>query len=130
MTQRDAGLLLQVREYINNNLHREIPVSSICKGFHINKTKLQECFREYFGVSIHACLLHDRMERAKVLLRETEEPVKYIAMQCGYKKVRSFNKAFKNKCKVSPDPWRKNYRTVKSNTNAVESHTCRFGKGC
>lgn len=124
MTQRDAGLLLQVREYINNNLHREMPVSLICRGFNINKTKLQERFRERFGISIHACLLLDRMERAKVLLTETEDSVKYIAMQCGYKKVRSFNKAFKNKWKVSPDPYRKNFRPVKSNTNAAESHTC------
>jgi AraC-like DNA-binding protein len=124
MTQRDAGLLMQVREYINANLHREIPVSSICKGFNINKTKLQECFREYYGVSIHACLLQQRMERAKVLLMETEDPVKYVALQCGYKKVRSFNKAFKNKWKISPDPYRKNCRPVKSNTNAVKSYTC------
>jgi AraC-like DNA-binding protein len=123
MTQRDAGLLVQVREFINTNLHREIPVSSLCKGFHINKTKLQESFRIYYGTSVHAWLLQERMEKGRALLEETEYPVKYIALLCGYKKVRSFNKAFKNKWKVSPDPYRKYVQAVESNTNTVKSYT-------
>jgi len=123
MHQKDIGLLLQIREHIGGNLHREMPVTFICKHFSINKTKLQEQFRECFGTSLHAFILQQRMEKAAILLRETDEPVKSIAGQCGYRKVRSFNKAFKGRMGLSPDQYRKNKRPVKSNTNAAESHT-------
>jgi AraC-like DNA-binding protein len=123
MNQKDIGLLLQIREFIDGNFHREMPVAFICRHFSINKTKLQELFRENFGTSLHAYMLQQRMEKAAILLRETDEPVKSIAGQCGYKKVRSFNKAFKGRMGLSPDQYRKNKQAAKSNTNAAESHT-------
>lgn len=123
MNQKDIGLLQQIREFIDGNFQREMPVAFICRHFSINKTKLQELFRERFGSSLHAYILQQRMEKAAVLLRETDEPVKSIAVQCGYKKVRSFNKAFKGRTGLSPDQYRKNKLAAKSNTNAAESHT-------
>jgi two-component system response regulator YesN len=110
MTKQEAGLLVQVRQYIHTNLHRPIPVASICREFHTNKTKLQGHFREGLGLSLHAFLLRERMEKAGALLQETDAPVKYIAAQCGYRKVRSFNKAFKNHWQLSPDRYRKGTR--------------------
>ncbi|HWK03182.1 MAG TPA: AraC family transcriptional regulator [Puia sp.] len=130
MNQKDIGLLHQIREFILDNLHRPIPVTLICKHFAINKTKLQEQFRECFGTSLHAFILQRRLDKSVILLRETDEPVKYIAGICGYKKVRSFNKAFKGRWHLSPDQFRKNKWTVsqgagaaKSNTNAAKSYT-------
>ena len=124
MNQKDIGLLLQIREYISGNLNRDMPVRFICRHFSINKTKLQEQFRECFGTSLHAFILERRMEKAVILLRNTDEPVKSIAVQCGYKKVRSFNKSFKGRMGLSPDQYRKKkQRATKSNTNAAESHT-------
>jgi AraC-like DNA-binding protein len=123
MHQRDARLLRQVRDYITKNLHRPLSVATICREFNTNKTTLQERFREYLGSSLHAYILEQRMERARVLLIETDDPVKYVAGQCGYQKVHSFNKAFRNKYLRSPGGYRKNFLAVKSDINAVESHT-------
>lgn len=124
MNQKDMGMLLQIREHIVGNLHREMPVTLICKYFFVNKTKLQQQFRTYYGASLHAFILERRMEKGAVLLQETEDPVKLIAGQCGYKKVRSFNKAFKGHWQLSPDQYRKNKWAVKSNTDAAKSYTC------
>jgi len=123
MNQKDIGLLCQISNFIKDNLHRPIPVPLICKHFAINKTKLQQQFRACFGTSIHAFILQRRLDKAVILLRETDEPVKYIAGLCGYRKVRSFNKAFKVRWRLSPDQFRKNKWTAKSNTNAAESYT-------
>jgi len=123
MHQRDALLLQRIREHITNNLHRPLSIAAICRQFNTNKTTLQERFREYLGSSLHAYVLEGRMERARVLLMETDAPVKYIAGQCGYQKVHSFNKAFRNKYLRSPGVYRKNFLAVKSDPNAAESHT-------
>jgi AraC-like DNA-binding protein len=106
MRRKDAHLLMQVRAYIDSNLHRNLPVAVLCREFNTNKTSLQECFREYSGFSLHAFLLHSRMEKGAVLLRQTDDPVKWIAMQCGYRKVHSFNKAFKTYWHFSPGAYR------------------------
>jgi AraC-like DNA-binding protein len=107
MRRKDASLLLQVRAYIDSNLHRNLPVAALCREFNTNKTSLQERFRAYSGLSLHAFLLQSRMEKAEFLLRQTDDPVKYIAMQCGYRKVHSFNKAFKAYWRLSPGAYRK-----------------------
>jgi AraC-like DNA-binding protein len=107
MRLKDAVLPLQVRAYIDSNLHRSLPIATLCKEFNTNKTSLQERFRAYSGLSLHAFLLQSRMEKAEFLLRETDDPVKYIAMQCGYRKVHSFNKAFKAYWRLSPGAYRK-----------------------
>jgi AraC-like DNA-binding protein len=141
MNQQEARLLLQVRDYNNANLHRPIPVAVLCRKFHISKTKLQAHFRESIGCSLHAFMVQQRMWQATRWLRETNEPVKRIAWECGYRNVRSFNKTFKNHWQLSPDRYRKKYQTAtaepavptipsKSNTLPSESDTHRLGKGC
>ena len=107
MRLKDANLQQQVRAYIDNNLHRNLSIATLCREFSTNKTSLQEHFRAYSGLSLHAFLLQSRMEKAEFLLRETDDPVKYIAMQCGYRKVHSFNKAFKAYWRLSPGAYRK-----------------------
>src|ERR1700748_100171 len=105
MNQDDIALPGRVHDYIVNNLHRSMPIAVICRQFNTNKNKLQESFREHLGVSLHAFMLQGRMEKGAHLLRKTDETVKFIARECGYKKVRSFNKAFKNQFGLSPDQY-------------------------
>jgi AraC-like DNA-binding protein len=130
MHRKDAGLLLQVRAYIDSNLHCNLPISKLCREFNTNKTSLQERFRAYAGISLHAFLQQSRMEKAEALLRETDDPVKFVAMQCGYRKVHSFNKAFKAHAQLSPGAYRRSSLSfsemmgaVESNINPVKSHT-------
>ena len=147
MKQQVAALLSQVCDYINTNLRRPIPVATICRDFHISKTRLQEYFHEFLGCSIHAFILRQRMQKAARWLRETDEPVKRVAWECGYRNVRSFNKTFKTQWQLSPDAYRKKAKTeranpsqpnpippvppgAESNTLPAESDTRRLGKGC
>ncbi|HVU53658.1 MAG TPA: AraC family transcriptional regulator [Puia sp.] len=121
MHLKDASLLLQVRAYIDSNLHRNLPISQLCREFNTNKTSLQERFRAYCGTSLHAFLLQCRMEKALVLLRETDDPVKFVAMQCGYRRVHSFNKAFKAYAQSSPGAYRRRHLLFSAGLRAVES---------
>ena len=121
MHLKDASLLLQVRAYIDSNLHCNLPISKLCREFNTNKTSLQERFRAYCGVSLHAFLQQSRMEKAVVLLRETDEPVKFVARQCGYRRVHSFNKAFKAYAQLPPGAYRRTHFPEDMDMDAVES---------
>jgi len=121
MHLKDASLLLQVRAYIDSNLHCNLPISKLCREFNTNKTSLQERFRAYCGVSLHAFLQQSRMEKAVVLLRETDEPVKFVARQGGYRRVHSFNKAFKAYAQLPPGAYRRTHFPEDMDMDAVES---------
>jgi two-component system response regulator YesN len=52
-----------------------------------------------------------RIERAKELLADTDEPVKAIAYKVGYN-IKSLEKQFKKLTGMSPLEWRKNYSSA------------------
>ncbi|MDO6430717.1 AraC family transcriptional regulator [Flavitalea sp. BT771] len=104
--RRDIATLLEVRQFIQENFSKDIPISAICREFGLNRTKLQEGFHQMYSTSVHALISNMRMEKARSMLRETEEPVKVIGMECGYKTLSSFTRVFTRLHKVSPTRYR------------------------
>jgi AraC-like DNA-binding protein len=113
---------MQVKEYIRSNLHLPLSIPVICREFGINKTSLQERFKDYIGLSLHAYLIRGRMEKARLLLLETDDPVKIIAIECGYRRIHSFIKAFRITYHCSPGRYRRERLMIKSDIKAGESN--------
>lgn len=91
MTRRDAQLIREVREYIDQNLYDDHSIQALCRKFIINREKLQFGFHELVKSTVHAYIIHQRLELAAKRLIETDESIKAIAIESGYKKQRSFN---------------------------------------
>ena len=104
--RRDIATLQDIRQFIENNYTRDIPVASICKEFGFNRTKLQEGFNQLYDITVHAFISQMRMDKARALLRETDEPIKFIAIECGYKKLSSFTRVFTRWHRMSPTRYR------------------------
>src|SRR5882757_9595112 len=104
--RRDVAIIHEIRHYIEDNFSKEIPIASICKEFGINRTKLQEGFNQQFGSSVHALISQLRMEKARTMLRETAESIKFIGLECGYKTLSSFTRVFTRLHKMSPTQYR------------------------
>ena len=109
MNQKNEELLAQVRDYILSNLqnkNKELSIAAVCIKFGIGRTVLQSLFNSYYAMPLHAFILQSRMEKARDLLKTTEDPIKSVASQCGYKNIHSFNKTFKATWFVSPGQYR------------------------
>ncbi len=104
--RKDIAILEETRQFIEKNFTRYIPVELLCKEFGLNRTKLQEGFNQLFGVSVHAYISQVRMSKARSLLTDTDESVKAIAIECGYKSVSSFIRTFTRLHEVSPMQYR------------------------
>jgi AraC-like DNA-binding protein len=104
--RRDIAALQEIRQYIEDNFTKDIPVAFICKEFGINRTKLQDGFNQMFDVSVHVLISQLRMGKARVMLRDTDESVKLIGMECGYKTLSSFSRVFKDMHGISPTQYR------------------------
>jgi AraC-like DNA-binding protein len=91
MKRRDAQLIGEIRQYIDENLYDNHSIQTLCRQFTINREKLQLGFNELVKSTVHAYIIRERLERAAKRLIETEESIKAIAIESGYKKQRSFN---------------------------------------
>jgi AraC-like DNA-binding protein len=107
MKRRDAELIEQIREYLDDHLHDSHSIQDLCKRFAINREKLQAGFHELVQSTVHSYIIRQRIERAAKRLLTTDDSIKAIALDSGYKKQRSFNKTFKSIFKLTPASYRR-----------------------
>lgn len=63
-------------------------------------------FRQVVGMTPHQFILHTRLHRAAVRLRESNAPVSAIAFDAGFNDLSSFNHRFRRVIGASPSAWR------------------------
>lgn len=107
MKNKDVQLIQKIRDYLDENLYEGHSIQSICRKFNINREKLQAGFHALVQCTVHAYIVRQRIERAAQCLLETDDSIKMIALDSGYKKQRSFNKTFKAVYNVTPASYRK-----------------------
>jgi len=107
MKRKDVQLILQIRDYIEEHLYESHSIDGLCRKFNINREKLQVGFREQVATTVHAYIIKLRMQRAAQRLIDSDDSIKVIALDSGYKKQRSFNKTFKTIFQLTPAAYRK-----------------------
>ena len=107
MKRKDVQLIQKIRDYLDENLYQEHSIQNICRKFTINREKLQAGFHELVDSTVHAYIIRQRVDRAAQRLLETEDSIKAIALDSGYKKQRSFNKTFKAIYNLTPASFRR-----------------------
>jgi len=107
MKRKDVLLIQEIKEYLDENLHKEHTIQELCKQFTINREKLQAGFHELVQSTVHAYIVCQRIERATRRLLDTDDSIKAIALDSGYKKQRSFNKTFKTIYNLTPATYRR-----------------------
>lgn len=110
MKRKDAQLIADIKEYLDDNLYQDHPIAELCRRFTINREKLQAGFQELTQTTVHSYIIHQRIQQAALRLVETEDSIKAIAMDSGYKKQRSFNKTFKSIFHLTPAAYRKSHQ--------------------
>ncbi len=107
MKRKDAQLILEIRDYLDEHIYAQHTVQDICRRFTINREKLQNGFHELVQSTFHAYIIQQRMKKAAERLMESDDSIKAIALDSGYKKQRSFNKTFKTTFGQTPAAYRK-----------------------
>jgi len=75
----------------------------------IQRTRLGAIFQKLTGGSPMEYLLRLRMERAKILLRETDNKIIDIAFECGFGSSQYFANSFKHTTGATPSKYRSHY---------------------
>lgn len=107
MKRKDAQLIREIREFLDAHLYEDYSIVELCRRFTINREKLQTGFHELVNCTVHAYIIRQRMEKAAGRLVDSDDSIKAIALDSGYKKQRSFNKTFKSIFNVTPAAYRR-----------------------
>ncbi len=92
--------------YVHANYREKITLDDICVAGNVGKTTCTTLFKKYVGVTPNAFLIDVRLEKAAILLRESDMNITEIAYETGFSGGSYFSEAFKQKFGCSPREFR------------------------
>jgi two-component system, response regulator YesN len=108
MSQKDK-LMYEVKNYLKENYAQPIGLDELAGKFHISPAYLSSLFSKNMGVTLFEYIINMRMEKAKELLRTTNNKISDICQQVGYENQRYFNQVFKKNIGTTPGNYRANH---------------------
>ena len=109
-------LILNLKPYIEENIHREITLQELADKVYFTPTYFIRRFKILWGVAPMKLVNKVRIEKAKQLLLNNELSVSQVARKCGYKSLHYFSRAFKQEEGISPTDYINSY-AVKGGLN-------------
>lgn len=109
MGSQDPALLrrlLRAKDRMDAASEEEWPVDRLARVSGVSAAHFARSFKDAFGVPPHRYLLTRRIERAKALLRDTDQPIIDIAFQTGWSSLGTFGRVFKDITGESPSELR------------------------
>lgn len=103
--------LQQLWDAVDRDLRHPWTVAALAARLHASEISLYRLCARHVGVQPMAMVTRLRMERARQLLRETDEPLKRVADWVGYRNEFAFSTAFKRFAGVAPREFRRTART-------------------
>lgn len=101
-SNRDRTIGEIARNYIRENMQKEIDMSVVSNMVSVNYTYFSELFKKQTGLTFRGYIAKVRMEEAKRLLSDPTWKIKEIAARVGYDNPKHFTRAFVNYYGVSP----------------------------
>ncbi|CQR70160.1 Regulatory protein PchR [Sporomusa ovata DSM 2662] len=111
LSSDDIGLLYQARQELFENMSQPPSIEMLSKNLCLNTHKLKLGFKALFANTPYGYLRDIRLEKARVLLKNTDCSIGNVASQIGYNNS-SFVTVFKKKHGITPTQYRKQSKTV------------------
>jgi AraC family transcriptional activator of pyochelin receptor len=108
----DIDKLNDIKDLLIKNLYNPYSIEELSKIAGINRTKLQEGFKELFGTTIFSYITDNRLEEARQKIQDETQTtsIAEIAALSGYKNPQHFTAAFKRKFGFLPKDRLRNTR--------------------
>lgn len=104
------SFISKLNKYIDNNIDDDITVEKICNELEIGRSKLYEMSMKYLGTGIAKYIKIKRINKAKELLKNTEDSIYDISMQVGFADYNYFCRTFKKEVEISAKKYRELFR--------------------
>lgn len=98
--------LCMLRNKIIKNPEISWNITEIADEMFLSKSYLQKMYKTFFNKSIIEEMIESRLDKAKLMLIDTDETITDIARLCGYSSYNYFVKQFRNSEGISPSEYR------------------------
>jgi len=98
--------LKQAFEYIHAHLDEDLSLANISEELGISQYYFCRLFKQSTGITPHAYLIQQRVERSKQLLKQKELTINEISIRCGFANPSHFAKCFRKYTGISPKQFR------------------------
>lgn len=105
-TGDDRRLIDRVTAYIDEHYAEPLTLAHVSDKFYINSHYLSKLFRQKTDVTFLDYVTRTRVERAKLLLQETDCRVYEIAADVGYEDTKYFSRTFERLVGMKPSEYR------------------------
>ncbi len=105
--QHASQRLEAVRRRLDEHFDEEHKLNDLARMAGLQRNYLCRLFKRHTGNTVCGYLLNRRLERALILLRQTDDKITAIAMRCGFGDTSVFNRMFKREIGVSPSEYRR-----------------------
>lgn len=112
-----ASSVLSAQYYISEHFHRKLTIREVAEASFISSHALSLAFRDVTGITFKEYLLLFRVAESKKLLITTNLPIEEIAGRVGYINVNNFIKIFKEREKITPLQYRRQFASSDSHPN-------------
>lgn len=102
-------LARRAKEYIFKHFHERITVESIAAALAVSTTYLSRVFRETEHISLKQYIQHERIKRAKDLLRYSNDPIQSISHLLGFVSQSHFTECFRKSTGMTPLKYRNQF---------------------
>lgn len=99
--------------FIESNISKDIKISDIASFLDISEVYLQRLFKSFLNTSVDKFIQKNRIDKAKMLISNTNFPLSKIAKEVGYNSPQVFINNFKKITGVSPS----NYKATDIHNN-------------
>ena len=94
--------LVRVLAYFEENLEDSVNLDHVTEELGISRRQIERLFRHHLNTTPKKYLQDLRLQRARILLAETDMPVVDVAIACGYDSAAYFSKRFRETFGMSP----------------------------
>lgn len=110
LSAEDVKCVYNAKKLLDDNMMEAPSLKSLSKYVSLNEFKLKKGFKEMYGVSVHAYVIQQRLEYAKIMFENNKATVSEVAGIVGYGNVSHFAAAFRKKYGVNPREYLQNIR--------------------
>ncbi|MFC7063520.1 response regulator [Halobacillus seohaensis] len=106
--------ILNAVKLIQENVSEPITAEDIAMKVSMSRSYFNKCFKDITGQSFHQYLKERRLNKAKEMLKNSNESIQWISEQTGYLDEKYFSKIFKQQIGMLPSEYRKPARREKN----------------
>lgn len=97
-------------ERLRSDSDADVSLAALASDAGLSRFHFCRAFKESTGLSPHAWLRQQQLERAMNMLRDTDAPIAVVAAQLGYSSQTAFTAAFRRLTGETPSNWRRRTR--------------------